>query len=98
MKTTPEAAEVLEEFFDDVRTEYSGRGMYGSNCLGIVTGDSGFSLAQTLMEAREEADEADEDVRELLDAMLSREPRTDSMGLDTIYYWPGIQVEEDNDD
>lgn len=56
---------------------YSGRGMYGRTCFGIV-GHAG-DLATFLMGVSE-------DTREKLQDGW----RTDNMGLDTIYYWQNV--------
>lgn len=91
MKVSQSTAEVLEEMFDDVRYDYSGRGMMGAECIAIVTDEGGYSIATSLQKLRD--DHEDEDVSELLDCMLDREPRQDSMGLSTVYYWPRLEVE-----
>lgn len=88
---TPATVEVLEQHYDDVRSDYSGRGMYGASCFGIVSDGSGWNLVQSLMELR--ADAEDEDLAEDLQTLLDSEPSTDSMGYDTIYYWRNIGVE-----
>ena len=63
----------------EIRTDYSGRGMFGDTCVGIVLKDEGdlFQFARLL----------DDDLAELLD-----NPRWDSMGLREIAYWPGCSV------
>ncbi len=92
MKVSQDTAEVLEEMFDDVRYDYSGRGMFGAECVAIITDEGGFSIATSLQELQETYED-DEEISEMLDCMLNREPRTDSMGLSTVYYWPSIEVE-----
>lgn len=66
-------------------TDYSGRGMYGDNCVGVVlSGDSAFaSLVICVVEAMG-ADWAYD---------LFSKVRTDSMGYSTIYYFPGVTAE-----
>lgn len=84
----------LGELWDiDIRTDYSGRAMYGKTCLGIVTDMSGWGLAAEVRNALEYTSWAEEE--DFLDYILTHEPRTDSMGRGTIYYWPGVQVIED---
>ena len=70
-----------EEGFD-VRTDYSGRWMFGKTCFAIV-GD-----ATTLVKFIRYACEvlADQE-REWLNDM-----RSDDMGRSTIYYWPDVSV------
>jgi hypothetical protein len=56
----------------EIRPSYSGRGMFGATCLGVV--GSMADLDTLLSEVRGSA----------------KGLRKDSMGLDYIYYWPGI--------
>lgn len=57
-------------------TEYSGRGMYGEICMGIVLD-------------RMSNDEEQEVIERIFELGL-KGFRTDSMGLGVIYYWPNI--------
>jgi len=68
---------------EDLREDYSGRAMYGDTCFGLTC-----DLSQVLLFA----------------AALGSEPvdwdwiggaRSDSMGLSTIWYWPGVQLSEE---
>lgn len=95
MKVNIEDVEsTLGDLWDiDVRTDYSGRGMFGKGCLGLVTSRTGWWLANEVREAQEYTTYAEQD--ELLDYLLTHEPLVDSMGLGTIYYWPSVQVIED---
>ena len=63
----------------EIRTDYSGRGMYGDECVGIILKDEGdlFRFAGLL----------DDDFVELLGS-----PEWDSMGLREIAYWPKVTV------
>lgn len=63
--------------------DYSGRGMYGATCLGIVgsTGDA----AKFLIALAFEGDEAA--------LSLAAYTRTDDMGMSMITYWPNAQVQ-----
>lgn len=90
------ALESLRETCDqvfDIRS-YSGRGMYGKECLAI-TGDDidmfrfGLLLGSTTM------NEADvDDLIHEADNM-----KQDSMGLGTVYYWPRVPyVQGENDE
>lgn len=86
-----ESFDTLVEAFEsagcDVRS-YSGRGMYGRACLGVVTEENpaafAIGLAMGLLENYEK-----EEVAELLQVLDS--PETDSMGNDTIVYWPRVK-------
>lgn len=85
---------------EDIRTDYSGRSMYGRTCLGYTGGDPvmfTFNLAVEMVRADLEAEESEDEpevyaVQEKL-ADLG-EPRTDSMGRGAIFYWPGVTVGE----
>lgn len=71
---------------DVLREDYSGRFMYGAECLGIVHAPHGGDIGKFYIYL---AQYLDADVAcELADAA-----RTDSMGLDTITYWPGVTLE-----
>ncbi len=76
-----ELIETLEAEGLDVRTDYSGRCMYGARCLGVTVDHSGaiFQLGQLLHE---------------FDWL--GEPRTDNMGRDVIVYWPDVDTKDYN--
>ena len=67
-----------------LRTDYSGRAMYGETCFGIVVNSPG-KLAEFAMA-----------IGEYLDAKtarhLARRAREDAMGMSIIYYWPGVTL------
>lgn len=75
-RTDPEA---------EMRTDYSGRGMYGSECLGYVVSNPaivGSAVALGLTDTE-------------LDPMaLMASSRQDDMGLGTIVYFPGTTVQD----
>jgi hypothetical protein len=65
--------------------DYSGRGMYGTHCVGIdvdTTGDV-MKIAAMLTESGVEVDEIIE---------LGERMTTDSMGRGMIIYWPSIKL------
>lgn len=66
----------------EVRENYSGKGMFGQNCPGIVCDIATFALFCACLGAV--ADEWD----------WVGNVRSDSMGTSTIWYWPGVQLEE----
>lgn len=68
---------------------YSGRGMYGRECFGVYGTPSGFaSFMFALGCLTGEADgEFDNIEREIGSGVL----RIDSLGLDTIFYWPALK-------
>lgn len=84
-----------EEDGDGVRENYSGRGMYGRTCIGVV-GDSlatafqfMYSLAEVIHE--DELYDQKEFVMEMVEALVS-----DGMGRSSlIYYFPGYTIAEE---
>ncbi len=95
IKLSQAVYEILESQYDEdeLRPDYSGRGMYGATCL-AYTGDYptlfSFELARTIAELN--GSEADVwQVQSVLESL--GEPSKDSMGLGSVYYWRGIQVE-----
>lgn len=74
---------------EDYRTGYSGRGMYGGKCVGIVGSMADFINFVKSIAERVYVDEEDEaiDFWAYLDDV-----EIDSMGLDSIFYWPRVQV------
>lgn len=75
-----------------VLTTYSGRGMYGEECV-AVTGDAGAFAAFVATLAQAGADlEADDPINELLYAVVN-EVRTDALGMDYVFYFPGVRAE-----
>jgi hypothetical protein len=62
----------------EFRDDYSGRGMYGETCVGVV------------FDYRSDIYEFMFDVYEETGYRLTA-PAEDSMGISTIFYWPGLQ-------
>jgi hypothetical protein len=74
-----------------IRPDYSGRGMYGAECLGIVI--SGLGEAMTFTAALMAALDAHGEEGENILYDLARDARQDNMGHDMIAYFPGVTVE-----
>lgn len=109
------SAEAVQNAIDEVqnyadielRTSYSGRGMYGKECFGVVGSQTELAKFELSLALHLAADNSDEyrvdpdDVMENFENILDSRS-VDSMGYDTIYYYPGIKVEgsllEDNDE
>jgi hypothetical protein len=103
MIITPEQADELETALQEadlditVRHNYSGRGMYGTTCLGFdvdrgtTAFEFGIRLGQLLGDNPEIADD------ELLDEMADNNA-IDSMGLGSIIYFPSVRVEAEEDE
>lgn len=86
----------LEPGDDNLRTDYSGRGMYGAECVGWVGEDPirfAFELAVIIARAFVEQEPDLDDIRDALDKIGS--PASDSMGRSTIWYWPAVRVTND---
>lgn len=97
-KTRAADAQVLEHPLQALLTsgacdlnvrEYSGRAMYGAQCLAVV-GGSLLEIMAAIVEGclYEAADMAPDDRTDIEDAM--RQMRTDAMGHDTVVYWPSV--------
>lgn len=76
----------------DVRTNYSGRGMYGKECIGIVAVGPSQALAfiTALLNILRETHSAT-DVK-VMQKNLLREMHEDNMGRDMIYYFTNLQL------
>lgn len=92
--------------YDRIDGNYSGRGMYGKNCLCLVS-DSPTAVTEMLFElARQQFISVNKndnhldsmDLDELRDHMsdFTDQMRTDNMGYSTVYYWPSITVIEED--
>lgn len=76
--------------------KYSGRGMYGSECVGFTAKSEIKAVAKIVLETVNIggwSGELDEDIASICEAL--EDAQTDSMGLDTIIYFPRIQWPED---
>lgn len=83
-----ELIDILEQYDIEVRSNYSGRGMYGAECVGFVVNED--VLLATVAEMVAEIE--DEDERQEL-ARLFRRAKTDSMGRDSvIVYFPSVKA------
>lgn len=87
MKPTEEQIEFLERLADRVGGQldrsYSGRGMYGKRCYGIVLPEAGELVYRVMESAAREGFSA---------------ARTDSLGLGTIVYWPNMEAAPADDE
>lgn len=71
-----------------IKWGYSGRGMYGRTCVGIVGSQS--TVNRFFIALTELWLEADLDPADLFD--LADGTYTDSMAWDTIFYWPSLAI------
>lgn len=82
-------AAVEDEGLGEVRTDYSGRFMYGDECIGIdLASVTDFSVVLLNVAARD---------REFAYTLADAE-RSDSMGFGVIVYFPGVKAPEQEDD
>jgi hypothetical protein len=90
MSLAAKVKEFAEEGGLDFRGSYSGRCMYGKTCVGVVAGDlsSFLSFFAFLVRCLDD----DNDIEKIANV------RQDSMGRQTIYYWPSIESEEFEED
>lgn len=103
----------IQEFMTDIADQsesievraYSGRGMYGRNCVAITgTNNECMSMIGEVikMAASEMLDQDDGDTREfdlLVENLMSFS--MDSMGYDVVIYWPReqwVNTEEEQED
>lgn len=78
------------DFVEDglrLHERYSGRGMYGEQCVAFYGGDTRAFLVSLAIDAPE-------DTREDFRDMLKNE-RSDNLGLDMVYYFPGFKVSKE---
>lgn len=82
--------DAIESMDYEVRS-YSGRGMYGKQCLGVETSLPAtqflLGLVGTFCENANNVDNVD-DVADFVETLIH--VSTDNMGRDTIVYWPSI--------
>ena len=86
MSTLAQLKNAIENSDYEARS-YSGRGMYGRNCLGITCENPLSCILDILFNADSNTVE---DVIEL----LRKDCRQDNMGLDMIVYFPNIKWDE----
>lgn len=73
----------------DLSSDYSGRGMFGDECIGL-TGDVRDLM---LFIARISTwHDVDDDERDALLEHLADNARSDNMGQSMIFYWPHVKV------
>lgn len=77
---------------DDLRRDYSGRGMFGDRCFGIVGGPGQFASFIAAVAVGESEGAASEGLAE----RLAENVVTDDMGLSTIYYFPAYLLDGDS--
>jgi len=84
--------EIIENAGYECRN-YSGRGMCGKYCLGVVVKNMGEFIGNIFYEIADLDWAYCEEMGDLFGSM-----RTDNMGLDTILYFPGTAYSEEDDE
>lgn len=75
------------------RSDYSGRGMGGATCVGVVCHSHTALFSAFLTQVQEQGSE-DLDLSDAIEAFESA--RQDSMGRDVILYFPGWKASDDD--
>ena len=83
--------ELANEVEGDARATYSGRGMFGRNCVGIVLESESNLLALGVAIAELIEDEE-------LKGVLINNTKTDSMGRSIIAYWESVSCDDAPED
>ena len=91
MRTVSELLVRVIEDHAEIRHDYSGRGMFGEKCFGFVVENPEAAIAEIQADINGiyEPEELSQEFSELL-----QHSRRDSMGFDTILYFPGYQTTE----
>lgn len=91
MRTVSELLVRVIEDHAEIRHDYSGRGMFGEKCFGFVVENPEAAIAEIQADINGiyEPEELRQEFSELL-----QHSRRDSMGFDTILYFPGYQTTE----
>lgn len=89
-------------FWDElpsIVSNYSGRGMYGDKCFGIIAPHGGFVTVFFTILAQEAARDEDSgrDVDGEWPIELAAQMAVDNMAMDMVYYFPGWQLSEEKE-
>ena len=95
-----EVPDIYQDADEVIRADYSGRGMYGRECLGMVfDSDSHFFLFMVEFTRLYYTDwERKHDLHDWEPRDIFDEVRTDNMGYSTIFYMPSVKVAPGEDD
>lgn len=86
-----------EAEYDEIRKSYSGRGMYGGSCFGVVVHsqrDVNILLFGLGYECRDLEESDSSEYEQLAESLhrMARVAQVDSMGTDIIVYFPGFAL------
>jgi hypothetical protein len=73
---------------------YSGRSMYGKECLGVTCDDTHKLIVDVIEQAIEEDNGENSVIEDTLEVM--KDSRTDSMGRSSIIYWPSVEFSRED--
>lgn len=77
-------------------SSYSGRSMYGDECLAVSVGRN-ISIGQFFSNVLYTVDAIGEDDTLITIADMIHDMKTDNMGLGTVFYFPGVPFECEED-
>lgn len=83
-----ELLDLAEEEDITIYPDYSGRGMFGRQCIGVVGSPS--DLVRFITDVIPRIESSDDELGAQASAWLYLQK--DDMGLDSIFYWPNIQA------
>lgn len=79
-----------------LQPNYSGRGMFGSQCVAFTTDEGVSSLVNFVLGVAElvstEDDEVAEELGNVVEHVRESRTRSDSFGHGAVYYWPDLEV------
>lgn len=81
-----------------VKVNYSGRGMFGKECLGIVGSDTTtiiYKIMDSIMDKYSDEKDTQLELFHELTEILSGGSKQDSMGLNIILYFPDLEIDEE---
>lgn len=86
-----------EEDFQ-IRVDYSGRGMFGEECLGIVGPNASkiiYKIMNAIIDNYSDSEGEQLELFKELTKILSYGYKQDSMGLQCIVYFPYVEIDEE---
>ena len=98
-KSGPQEKSELQELLKNVNynpQSYSGRGMYGKECLAIVTNDKEKEVLSEIFIYLVRNNYDSTEIVSLVNAL--KEYKSDSMGKKYVYYWPYEKFEDEGED
>ena len=87
-----ETVNEVVSYIDERTRSYSGRSMYGDNCIGVTTDSSPFGFTARMIEGAMKYYGKDSEEFEAIIALMKK-TNFDSMGMSSIYYWPSVKWE-----